>query len=68
MHEHESKDEERAVSIEYSRSVAPRLKSVEGSQSVPRGRGALPDAGAITLSGQPFFESLRIRAGAASPR
>src|SRR6185437_9142391 len=42
----------RAVSIEYPRSVAHRLKSVGGPQSALRGRKDLMSVTAVTTSGQ----------------
>ena len=59
--------ERRAASIEYSRSKAHRLKSVDGSQSVLRGRLALAAIDAISVSGQlslkhtPASEPIRMR-------
>jgi hypothetical protein len=50
----------RAASIEYSRSKAHRLKSVDGSQSVLRGRPALAAISAITVPGQPSPTPLRL--------
>jgi hypothetical protein len=48
----------RAASIEYSRSPAHRLKSVDGSQSVLRGRLALGCRNAIAVYGQLLLRDL----------